>query len=80
MPEIQLSLGRVPGELGGIQREWLVWHDASGQPYPLPQELISSFRANSAGTAAGCCTGLYRGDERLKVYPASAPGDLPFTV
>jgi Uma2 family endonuclease len=44
MPEIQLSLGRVRGELGGIQREWLAWHDASGQPYPLPQELIQQLQ------------------------------------
>lgn len=40
MPEIELGIGRVQGELGGINREWLAWHDASGNPYPLPQELI----------------------------------------
>jgi Uma2 family endonuclease len=40
MPEIGLGIGRVQGRLGGIEREWLAWHDAQGNPYPLPQELI----------------------------------------
>jgi Uma2 family endonuclease len=40
MPEIELGIGRVQGELGGIRREWLAWHDRECKPYPLPQELI----------------------------------------
>jgi Uma2 family endonuclease len=40
MPEIELGIGRVQGELGGIRREWLAWHDRESNPYPLPQELI----------------------------------------
>jgi Uma2 family endonuclease len=40
MPEIELGIGRVQGDLGGIRQEWLAWHDAAGTPYPLPQELI----------------------------------------
>jgi Uma2 family endonuclease len=40
MPEIELGIGRVQGEIGGIQREWLAWQDREGKPYPLPQELI----------------------------------------
>jgi Uma2 family endonuclease len=40
IPEIELGIGRVQGELGGIRREWLAWHDREGKPYPLPQELI----------------------------------------
>ena len=40
MPEIGLGIGRVQGLLGGIKREWLAWHDASGKPYPLPQQQI----------------------------------------
>jgi hypothetical protein len=40
IPEIELGIGRVQGELGGIFQEWLAWHDATGRPYPLPQELI----------------------------------------
>ncbi len=45
IPEVDLGLGRVQGELGGIQREWLAWHNASGYPYPLPQELIRQLQA-----------------------------------
>ena len=40
IPEIELGIGRVWGELGGISREWLAWHDKNGKPYPLPQEQI----------------------------------------
>jgi Uma2 family endonuclease len=40
IPEIELGIGRVRGQLGGIIREWLAWHDEAGIPYPLPQELI----------------------------------------
>jgi Uma2 family endonuclease len=40
IPEIELGIGRVQGELGGIWREWLAWYDADGNPYPLPHELI----------------------------------------
>jgi Uma2 family endonuclease len=40
LPEIGLGIGRVRGELGGILREWLAWHDEMGNAYPLPQELI----------------------------------------
>jgi hypothetical protein len=40
IPEIELGIGRVQGELGGILQEWLAWHDVADTPYPLPQELI----------------------------------------
>ena len=40
IPEIELGIGRVQGQLGGIIREWLAWYDEAGMPYPLPQELI----------------------------------------
>jgi Uma2 family endonuclease len=40
IPEIELGIGRVQGELGGIRREWLAWHDRDSKPYPLPQQLI----------------------------------------
>jgi hypothetical protein len=40
IPEIELGIGRVRGELGGIRREWLAWHDKAGTPYLLPHELI----------------------------------------
>jgi Uma2 family endonuclease len=44
IPEIELGIGRVRGELGGIDREWLAWHDLTSTPYPLPQELIQQLR------------------------------------
>jgi Uma2 family endonuclease len=48
MPEIELGIGRVQGELGGILQEWLTWHDAAGNPYPLPQELIQQLEQQLA--------------------------------
>jgi Uma2 family endonuclease len=44
MPEIGLGIGRVQGELGGIEREWLAWHDGRGNPYPLPIQAIQHER------------------------------------
>jgi Uma2 family endonuclease len=40
LAEIGLGIGRVRGELGGIWREWLAWHDKAGRAYLLPQQLI----------------------------------------
>ncbi|NEQ99808.1 MAG: Uma2 family endonuclease [Cyanothece sp. SIO2G6] len=40
IPEIELGIGRVQGQLGGIAEEWLAWHNEAGMPYPLPEELI----------------------------------------
>jgi Uma2 family endonuclease len=53
LPEIGLGIGRVQGMLGGIEREWLAWHDATGRPYPLPQERIGQLeqRAEQAEQA-----------------------------
>ncbi|MEB3175614.1 MAG: Uma2 family endonuclease [Cyanobacteriota bacterium] len=44
IPEIGLGIGRAEGELGGIWREWLAWHDERGQPYPLPEQLIGQLQ------------------------------------
>jgi hypothetical protein len=44
MPELELGIGRVRGELGGVEREWLAWHDGVGNPYPLPAEVIQCER------------------------------------
>jgi hypothetical protein len=52
MPEIGLGIGRVQGELGGIWREWLAWHDEAGNPYPLPPELIRKLKQRQAQTEA----------------------------
>ncbi len=48
LPELDLGIGRVQGELGGIQREWLAWHDASGTPYPLPHQMIRQLQTELA--------------------------------
>ena len=44
MSEIGLGIGRVQGELGGIDREWLAWHDQTGIPYPLPSQVVQRER------------------------------------
>ena len=44
MPEIGLGIGRVRGEMDGIDQEWLAWHDQSGTPYPLPAQVIERER------------------------------------
>jgi Uma2 family endonuclease len=44
MPEIGLGIGRVQGKLGGIDREWLAWHDQEGTPYLLPAQIVQSER------------------------------------
>ncbi len=40
LPEIGLGIGRVQGKLGGIEREWLTWHDEFGRAYLLPHQTI----------------------------------------
>jgi Rps23 Pro-64 3,4-dihydroxylase Tpa1-like proline 4-hydroxylase len=44
MPEIGLGIGRVQGQLEGIDQEWLAWHDVAGNPYPLPEEMIRKLK------------------------------------
>jgi len=39
-PEIGLGIGRISGQFGPIEREWLTWFDEANQPYPLLQEAI----------------------------------------
>jgi Uma2 family endonuclease len=45
VPEIGLGIGRVQGELGGIEREWLAWYTQSGEAYPLPHQMIRQLEA-----------------------------------
>jgi hypothetical protein len=40
IPELGLGIGRVQGQMSGIEREWLSWHDQFGRPYPLPLQVI----------------------------------------
>jgi Uma2 family endonuclease len=49
--ELGLGIGRVKGELGGIVREWLAWFDETGNPYPLPSQLIRQERQRAAQLA-----------------------------
>jgi hypothetical protein len=44
LEELGLGIGRVRGEIGGIEREWLAWFDECGHPYPLPSQLIRQER------------------------------------
>jgi len=46
--EIGLGIGRVRGEIGGIEREWLAWFDEMGNPYPLPSQLIRQERQRAS--------------------------------
>ncbi len=45
MPEIGLGLGRGRQRIGGLEQEVLLWHDAQGQPYPLPEQELQQMRA-----------------------------------
>lgn len=79
LPEIELGIGRVQGELGGIRREWLAWRDASGKPYPLPQELIRQERQRAERESQRAEQERQRA-ERLVAYVRSLgldPDDLP---
>ncbi len=40
LPEIGLGLGRGRQIIGGIEQEILLWHDAQGHPYPLPEQQL----------------------------------------
>jgi hypothetical protein len=44
MPEINLAIGKLEGEIGGIKREWLSWFDDLAHPYPLPTQLLQQER------------------------------------
>lgn len=48
MPEIALGIGRVRGQLGGIEREWLAWHDEQGVPYPISTQTLQLERQRAA--------------------------------
>jgi Uma2 family endonuclease len=45
LADIGLGIGRVQGEMGGIQREWLAWFNSLGEPYPLPLQMIRQLQA-----------------------------------
>ncbi len=44
MPEVGLGLGRGRQVIGGIEQEVLLWHDAQGHSYPMPDQQIQDMR------------------------------------
>jgi Uma2 family endonuclease len=44
MPEVGLGLGRGRQVVGGIDMEVLLWHDAQGQVYPLPDQQVQDIQ------------------------------------
>lgn len=40
IPEVGLGLGRGRQVIGGIEQEMLLWYDAQGKAYPLPDQVI----------------------------------------
>lgn len=44
MPEVGLGIGRVQGQLEGVEQEWLSWYDQEGNPYPLTFEMIDTLQ------------------------------------
>ena len=45
MPEVGLGIGRTRKSLGDIEIEMLMWHDAQGLAYPLPEEAVKQLQA-----------------------------------
>jgi len=44
MPEVGLGLGRGRQVIGGIEQEVLLWHNAQGQTYPMPDQQIQDMQ------------------------------------
>jgi Uma2 family endonuclease len=44
MPEVSLGLGRGRQIIGGIEQEVLLWHNAQGQAYPMPDQQIQDMQ------------------------------------
>lgn len=44
MPEVGIGIGRGRQVVSGLEREVLLWHDESGNPYPLSEQLIAEMR------------------------------------
>jgi Uma2 family endonuclease len=40
MPEVGLGIGRGRQVMGGIEQEVLLWYDAQGRAYPMPDEVL----------------------------------------
>jgi Uma2 family endonuclease len=44
MPEVGLGIGRGRQVIGGIEQEVLLWYDAQGQSYLMPDQVIRDMR------------------------------------
>jgi Uma2 family endonuclease len=72
MPEVGLGIGRGRQVIAGIEQEVLLWYNAQGQPYPMPDQVIRDIRAQ--------LTAERQRAERLAEYVRSLgidPNDLP---
>lgn len=45
IPEIGLGLGRGRQTIAGIEQEVLLWHNAEGQAYPMPEQRIQDMQS-----------------------------------
>ena len=45
MPDVGLGIGRGRQVIGGIEQELLLWYDAQGKAYPMPDEVIREMQA-----------------------------------
>ncbi|NET37474.1 MAG: hypothetical protein F6K19_36530 [Cyanothece sp. SIO1E1] len=45
MPEVGLGIGRAQQVIGGISQEVLLWHDAQGHAYPMPDAEVQQMRS-----------------------------------
>jgi Uma2 family endonuclease len=44
MAEVGLGLGRGRQISGGLEQEVLLWHDAQGHPYPMPDQRVQDIQ------------------------------------
>lgn len=44
MKRLQTKFTAGRAEVGGIEREVLLWHDQAGQSYPLSEQLVKDMR------------------------------------
>ncbi|MBC7971317.1 MAG: hypothetical protein H7Z11_14555 [Verrucomicrobia bacterium] len=79
MPEIGLGLGRGRQVIGGIEQEVLLWHDAQGQAYPMPEQRMQEMQRQLMAERQRTEAERQRA-ERLAEYVRSLgvdPDDLP---
>ncbi|PSF31345.1 hypothetical protein C7H19_22895 [Aphanothece hegewaldii CCALA 016] len=63
LPDIGLGIGRKRVTHQGVNREWLLWYDINGQPYPTPEEQVEISRQQ--GQQQGRQEGIQQGKLEL---------------